>query len=309
MTKPDLILALEGGGTRSQAALLDPNGTLLASAIANDVNTNFTTIEMVKVAVRNLVNSILQNAGQSGERVKIIAVALPLPEGTPEMLKSVCPSASLWHSNERDVVFARAGEYFPHGIGIVASTGATGWGIRRDDGREVSTGGWGSLLGDEGSAYAVGLNGLRAAGRSWEGREVPSLLVDALCEHFSINRASMKGELVRLAYHKPISRVEIAGFARVVSRTAAQGDELALRIIHKAANDLAGLGLNVAGLLFTPEETFCAAVSGGLFNAGEILLAPLRQRLQDAYPHIIFKHGSEDPSVALARLAQAHNPQ
>jgi len=309
MTKPDLILALEGGGTRSQSALLDSKNETLACAIANDVNTNFTSVDMAKKAIHTLVQNTLTQAGVSGTQVRLVAVALPLFDDTLQMLKTVCPSAEIWRSNERDVVFARAGEYFPHGAGVVASTGATGWAVRRDAHREVFTGGWGSLLGDEGSAYAVGVNGLRSITRCLDGREVPSLLVDALCEHFGITPANVRGELVQLAYHKPLSRQDIAGFARVVTRVAYQGDAVANRIVQKAARDLAGLGINAASQLFTAEETFSVVVSGGLFNAGEILLTPVSQQIRAVFPHIVFSHGSEDPAVALAKLADARNPQ
>ena len=87
-----------------------------------------------------------------------------------ELLGEILPHARYHYYEEQTVVFARAGLYRPHGVAVVAGTGATAWAVRADDGRECVYGGWGSLLGDEGSGYALGLAGLRAAIRVFEGR-------------------------------------------------------------------------------------------------------------------------------------------
>jgi N-acetylglucosamine kinase-like BadF-type ATPase len=220
-----------------------------------------------------------------------------------ETFGGLCPTAKFHNYSEMRVVFARAGIYRPHGVGLVAATGATAWGLRGDDGREIMLGGWGSLLGDEGSAYAMGLMGLRAAVRAFEQRApVPTGLVDAVCQHFNISPDHFREELVPLVYQTPLGRTEIAGVAPLVSRLADQGDPMAKIITAKIAADLAGLALNAAGRLFTASETFDVVIAGGLVNAGAAILKPLQQKLVDAYPKVIFKIGSEAPAAALGRL-------
>ena len=298
------LLALEGGGTRSQAALIDSAGRVLQALESGDVNTNFVSFKQAQKAVLSSVAGALQAAEVSGESVSHFAAALVGPDFGAETFGRLCPHAVYHYYNERDVVFARAGFYRPHGVGVVAATGATAWGVRADDGRKAAFGGWGALLGDEGSAYAMGLAGLRAAVRAYEGRaSAPTQLVEAICQHFNLTETTFHQGLIQMAYQKPLSRAEIATLAVIVTRLAQQGDLLALRITAKVSADLKALALHAARSLFIPAETFDLVLAGGLANAGELVLAPLRQGLAQEFPRAVFHIGNEAPAVALGRLA------
>ena len=309
MAKNKFLLALEGGGTRSQAALLDREGRVLHVSVSSDVNTNFVTFEQSQQAVLNAVNGALEAAGVSGEDVSRFVSALVGPRFGAETFGEVCPHAAYHYYSEKEVVFARAGIYRPHGVGVVAATGATAFGIRADDGREVMMGGWGSLLGDEGSAFAMGLMALRSAVRVFEGRdETPTRLIEAICRHYEIEPDNFRRGLVYLAYQKPLSRAEIGGLAAVVTGLAAQGDEAALRITAKVAGDLAALAMYVVRRLFDPAETFDVVVAGGLTNAGDLVLGPLRSQMAQAFPNAAIKIGVGEPAAALGRLALFDSP-
>ncbi len=298
------LIALEGGGTRSQAALMDFNGQLLETLEGGDVNTNFTSYEQALKNIRGVVERVLANGGVAGPAVGLFVSALVGPRFGEETFGSLCPNARYVYYRERDVIFARAGIYHPHGIGIVAATGATAFGVRADDGREAFVGGWGALLGDEGSAYAMGLLGLRAAARAYEGRlDCPTRLVEALCQRLQLDPANFRRDLVLVAYHKPLSRADIAGLASLVTRLADEGDPVAARICAKVAADLAGLGVHAARQLFRPEETFDVVIAGGLVNAGQRVLDPLRQEMALAFPHAVLTIGDQPPAAALGRLA------
>ena len=302
--KPTYILALEGGGTRSQAAVLTREGMLLRTGEAGDVNTNFTSLEQARQEVILAVTGVLDAVQIDGAEIGLFVSALVGPRFGAEVFGALCPRARFLFFNERDVVFARAGVYHPHGVGLVAATGATAFGVRADDGRQVFFGGWGSLLGDEGSAYAMGLMGLRAAARAFEGREPDeTALVEVLCSHFELRRDLFRQELVHMAYHKPLSRAEIARLATVVTRLAGEGDVVATRICRKTAADLAQLVLHAARQLFQENEPFDVVAAGGMTNAGELVLGPLRLGLKKEFPHAVLRIGTEPPAAALGRLA------
>jgi len=301
---PRYLMALEGGGTRCQAALLDGAGRLLHTHDAGGVNTNFVPYAEARRAVLQAVSGALAAAGLEPGAVSHFVTALVGASFGPETFGVLCPGASYHGYGELPVVFARAGLYRPHGVAVVAGTGATAWAVRADDGREAFLGGWGSLLGDEGSAYALGLLGLRAAVRAFEQRALaPTVLVEALCTHFNLSEARFRQDLIALAYHQPLSRAEIAALARLVTRLAAQGDPLATRLTGKVANDLAELALNAARRLFVPGEALDVVLAGGLLNAGELMLGPLRQQLLAEFPQARPRVGDEAPAVALGRLA------
>jgi N-acetylglucosamine kinase-like BadF-type ATPase len=297
------LVALEGGGSHSQAAVLDRTGRVLQISDAAGVNTNFVTFEEAQEAVWQAVSATLEAANVPGEQVSHFVSALVGPRFGPELFGSLIPNARYGYYDERDVIFARAGIYVLHGVAVDAATGATAWAVRADDGRRISMGGWGSLLGDEGSAYAAGLLGMRAAVRAFEGREQPTGLVDALCQHFGIRRETFQHDMIRIAYQKPISRAEIAALAVLVTRQAEAGDPLASRIVTKVTRDISALALHAARRLFGAEESFPVAAAGGLFKAGPIIWKPLEEAVQREFPHARLALGSDEPAAALGRLA------
>jgi N-acetylglucosamine kinase-like BadF-type ATPase len=299
----EYLITLEGGGTRSQAVVMDTEGRVLHISEAADVNTNFVSFQDAQAAVWKAVTEALRTANVSARQVSLFVSALVGPKFGEELFGSLIPNAAYYYYGERDVVFARAGIYERHGVAVVAATGATAWGVRADDGREIAVGGWGSLLGDEGSAYAMGLLGMRAAVKAFEGREIPTALIEAICHHFNIPLDQFHEGLVRLAYQKPLSRAEIGGIAVVVTRLAGEGDALACRIVAKVANDLAALPLHVAHSLFQGGEVFPVAAAGGLFNAGKLISQPLEDRMIKEFPHARLIPGDEAPAVALGKLA------
>jgi N-acetylglucosamine kinase-like BadF-type ATPase len=302
-----LLLALEGGGTRSQAVLMDRGGRLLGSASAGPVNTNFVSFDAARQAVLSAVQGVLQSAAAPGTTVSYFISSLVGPHFGGETFGALCPQADYLYYHELQVVFARAGLYRPHGVGLVAATGSTAWGVRSDDGRELLLGGWGALLGDQGSAYDIGQQALRAAVLAYEGRSpAPTGLVEALCLHFNLDQADLRPALIELTYQKPLSRAEIAALAPLVARLAGEGDAIAGRILAAAAADLADLALSTAGHLFAPAEAFDVVAAGGLLNAGDLILAPLRERLHSAHPAAAFHLGLASPAESLARLALAN---
>ena len=302
--QPGFLIALEGGGTRCQAALLDGAGRLWQTLDAGAVNTNFVSVEQGQQAVRQAVTGVLATAEVPAEAVRYFVTALVASNLGADTFRALCPNATYRTYGELQVVFARAGIFRPHGVAVVAGTGSTVWGVRADDGREVILGGWGALLGDEGSAYALGLLGLRAAVRAFEQRAPASTgLVEAISAYFNLSLDEFRSGLIDLVYRKPLSRTEIAKLATVVTSLASRHDPLALRITDKVSTDLAALALNAARRLFQPSEPFDVVLAGGLVNAGEIMLGPVCQRLRAEFPSVTLQVGREAPAVALGRLA------
>jgi len=304
MSSQGLLIALEGGGTRTQAALFDVHGRLLSIAEGGDVNTNFTTPQRAAQNISEVIAEALRHAGETAEHVNWAPYALVAAQDVVKAaLRAVLPKAELLRYTEMHVVFARAGIFPPHGVALVAGTGSTAFGIRHDDGRRCTIGGWGALLGDEGGGYAIGLAGLRAAVRAFEGRaESPSLVPD-VCRHFGVSEDEFRPGLIFRVYRQSTTRAEIAGFSRAVSRLAADGDAVCRTILEAAAMDLAELVICAAGKLFTRDEEFVVAAAGGVLQAGSSITHPLQRAITAAYPLARQVIGEEAPAVALGQLA------
>src|SRR5690606_38675687 len=98
------------------------------------------------------------------------------------------------------------------------------------------TGGWGYVLGDEGSGYALAVEGLRAAVRSADGRGPRTVLLERLLAALKLSTPS---EFIPAIYQPPMSRTSMASLAPVVLQSALEGDQVAGQIVKTAADELA----------------------------------------------------------------------
>ncbi|MCS7310585.1 MAG: hypothetical protein NZ741_10220, partial [Armatimonadetes bacterium] len=110
-------------------------------------------------------------------------------------------------------------------------------------------------------------------------------------------------EIIGRVYRDNLPRHVLAGFAVRVSRAADAGDPVAQHILRGAGETLGNDVLVVARRLFAPHEAFPVVLGGGVFGAGEWVIAPLRERVLAEFPHAQLVLPTVSPAVGLARLA------
>lgn len=176
-------------------------------------------------------------------------------------LTQAFPGAKVEAHNDAIVALA-GGTLGDPGAVVIAGTGSTAWAYLAGGGW-VRTGGWGYLLGDEGSGFAIGLEALRRVTRASDGREEETSLTPAILEALGISDV---WDLVPLVYGGPVPKQKIAGLAPVVMREAERGDRVAQAVIRQAVSDVAAL---VAAIRRRAElPTPCPLVTvGGLFSS------------------------------------------
>src|SRR5262249_42305986 len=149
------------------------------------------------------------------------------------------------------------------------------------------SGGWGHLLGDEGSGYWLGVQAIRAALRDRDASGPPTALSEAAVEFFLM--ASVE-ELAAKLYSRPLSKAEIAAFAPTTALVAERGDSVARRIYERGASELGGQIVTVArqsGLiagLGGVEGDFPVGLIGSGFKAGALFVEPLVARVRQVAP-------------------------
>jgi len=145
------------------------------------------------------------------------------------------------------------------GIALICGTGSFAWG-RNDTGRVERAGGWGYLLGDEGSAYGIAVAGLRAASQAIDDRGPGTLLVERFHEHF---QATSPFGLIERIYSPSMTRDKIAALAKVVFE-AADNDEVAAGILQQSARELADCVACVGSKLGFAASQYTLGVTGGV---------------------------------------------
>ena len=130
------------------------------------------------------------------------------------------------------------------GIAVIAGTGSVAWGMDAK-GRQARSGGWGYLLGDEGSGYWVAREAVRATLHRYNRAEPVGVLGESVLR---ANGVQAPEELIAL-FHGPYGRRYWAGQAHLVFDAARAGDSVAEVIVNEAARHLRGLVGDVATVL------------------------------------------------------------
>jgi N-acetylglucosamine kinase len=147
------------------------------------------------------------------------------------------------------------------GIVAIAGTGSIIFG-RNSQGCTKRVGGWGHILGDEGSAYYMAVSGMRAALRAYDGRSKPTCLQEHLREHLGLSSLE---NLIEVIYRRGWSVKEIAALAPIVDRAAASGDEVAISIVEDAVKELVRATQVVIDAIFTASEEFEVVTAGSVW--------------------------------------------
>jgi len=291
------ILGIDGGGTKTEAVILDIEGKVAGTGTAGGSNTNFISRREAAEAFKQAISGAFEAASVTAKDIGCAGCTFwtVANEVFDELRIPVQPKSFSEHA----VAFERAGIEELRGIAIIAGTGSSCGGFS-DGGQRFTVGGWGPLLGDEGSAYDIGLRGIKRALWSAEGRLPDTLLVDAVRSYFGIEHA--KGAIGKLCDTK-INQSLVAGFAMEVSKAAGMGDEAAIQIIEEAGEMLGEMAAFVARQIFTENDGFPVVLAGGVFNMGRLVLDPIRAVILPQFPKAKALIAKMKPGEAVARLA------
>jgi glucosamine kinase len=181
------------------------------------------------------------------------------------------PGARIHVDHDTRIILAAGG--LTAGTVLISGTGSAAW-ARSHDGREARAGGWGYLLGDEGSGYSVARSAVRnALGESDHGLPAGPLTARLLAE----TGAAEPADLLDLVYRRPERRYW-AGLAGTVFALAAS-DAASAAIAEDAARHLAGLALTVNRRLGTLADGAPVLLAGGMLVNQPLLAARVRELL------------------------------
>ncbi len=289
-------MGLEGGGTKTGCAVLREDGTLLAYAEGGPANLNFVS----EAEQRHAFQTALEGALASID-APVLALGYTVA-GTfanwQWVLERLGNPVAVPVEESR-MAFISTGAEVAHGVVVIAGTGSL-VSVYQNDVHVRTVGGWGALLGDEGSAYEVAIVGLRSAVRAYDGRDPDTMLIEAVKEQFGIDDLRA---LIPLVYQNGLRRHEIARFAQAVVRVAQAGDAIARQILKACATQLCEDALACAKGLFAPEESFPVALTGGMFREPSPYRETFEAGFKQVYPQVVFRTPVMEPAVAVAKVA------
>lgn len=189
------------------------------------------------------------------------------------------------------------------GMIVIAGTGSICLG-RNEAGREYKAGGWGHLIDDEGSGYAIGRDILSAVVRRLDGRGESTVLTALVKEEFHLSSGV---DIVDYVYGSQNAKARVAAAAPLLVRACAAEDNTALRIALRAADGLMELVRAVAGKLKLEQAVL--ALRGGILQNMEPVGVALEQAVHREYPGFRITKSREDAlDGALYMVMQNMNP-
>lgn len=267
-----LFLGVDGGQSGTAAVIGDETGRILGSGEAGPCNHAAAAEGRAKLerAIRGSVGDACRQAGLDLAAVEFEAACFGLsggPEDRLEILGAIIKSPRPLIVTT-DAVVALAGAH-PEGQGIIviAGTGSISFG-RNAAGRSVRAGGWGYVFGDEGGAFDIARQALRAALRMEEGWGPSTRLREILVEATGSRDAN---DALHRFYGTEWPRSRVATLAPLVDTAAAEGDRVAGQILNNAAHELALLAASVRGQLWKPDEPVRVAHIGGVFQSRHLM--------------------------------------
>ncbi len=275
------FLGWDAGATKSELILVNETGHLAAHEILGPLPYTFDNLRLLRDRVHSYIGTITDKAGIRTEEIRSAGIGMPgygeilgSEETCEKIFAEVLPGGRFRIVN--DCVGAWYGSFQQgFGIHVAAGTGSIAYG-RDAAGNDLRCAGMSVLLGDEGSCCWIGRQTIIAFIKQADGREERTALYELMRDHFGALPKDIYviGEIAKL-HNDPAG---LADLQRITLKAWEQGDPTALRIYRAAAEELVLMAGTIRKKLPTlPQCGTVLSYSGGLFKAGEAIMAPFRE--------------------------------
>ena len=271
---PTYYVAADGGGSKLQAILYDENLQIRKTGRVAGVNTLYKPADTVKANVESMMAELLE--GIDGDLYADLCL-LGAKDVMEEALHRFGSVREVRFYSEPAVGLAAA--FRTSGAVALSGTGSDAF-FLQDGTLRTAVGGWGPLLGDEGSGYDIGLNAIKAAIYSYDGRKEKSVLYDLVMEKWGLS--NLWGIVTHLAGN-PDARHEVASAATLCAKAAHAGDKTALRIYERAALDMS---LQTRTVIEANREEWdgTVVIMGGAWKGHPRMFEVFKSEIELIYP-------------------------
>jgi N-acetylglucosamine kinase-like BadF-type ATPase len=301
-----MFLGVDGGGTKTAYALVDVEGVLRATHVGATIDHLAEGLDAARARLTEGLESTLAQAHVNAREVGYAFLGLPAYGEDGEMTAALdaMPAAVLGRGGYRcgnDMVCGWAGSLAcDDGISVIAGTGSMAYGEYA--GRQARCGGWGELIGDEGSAYWIAREGMNLFSRMSDGRAARGPLHALVRE-----RLGLADDLYlcsRIYGARADKRDAFAQFARLVHEAAQSGDAEATAIFARGARELVACVLAThRALAAPPAESLPVSHSGGVFDNVPAIVGAFRASLAAAPVRLEYRAPRFPPAVGAALYA------
>lgn len=282
-----IFMGVDGGGTKTFTVICDEHGNMLGTGISGCGNHQVNGIGQTLANINDSIVSALKMSGLRKTDIDFVQFGLAGADREKDFA-ILNPALETLSFRKWDVVCdtmegLRTGSKDNIGVVLVCGTGTNAAG-RNKQGKTVQTGGFGYLFGDFAGGSQMAVETFRAAVRSWEGREEPSILTKLVPEYF--NHPSMDS-LINTFLDD--DRYDVPSELTMLLHNAAEeNDILAINILKNTGKELGLAASSVIKRLGNMEGTIPVVLTGSILQKGRnpYLLEAIQQTISLTYPEI-----------------------
>ncbi|GAC1416373.1 MAG: BadF/BadG/BcrA/BcrD ATPase family protein [Candidatus Velthaea sp.] len=292
-------IGVDAGGTRTVAAL-SSEGVFVREGRGPAANAT-------TVGIDDAADAILQSIRAAAHGIKPDTIyGGAAGAGRPEVASALERLIASAHAPARIVVADDTAialrSRIPQGPGIVLIAGTGSVAYAENGETRVRTGGLGYLLGDEGSAFAIGLAAVKLYGRVLDGRTPRDETSDLVARAVG---AADRPALLAAIYDARFNPATIANFAPSIIGFAGKGNRAATKIVQEASRELGDLIKTTAKLAGLADASPVVALAGGLMRENSLLTFLLETRINGDFAGAAIVRGGDEPVRGALRLAEA----
>ncbi|HUP25656.1 MAG TPA: BadF/BadG/BcrA/BcrD ATPase family protein [Thermoanaerobaculia bacterium] len=293
------VIGIDAGGTKTLALLADETGAVRARARRGGANLHLQGEEVVEQTLREVLAELAPEDGVAALCVGMAGVDRPEERDAVEgMLRRLGVSAPVRVVNDATIALL-AGAPEGYGIVVISGTGSISYGVD-PAGHTARSGGWGELLGDEGSAVWIGRVALRKSVRGVDGRGPRTSLASKIARALGLEMPA--GLLSWVQDENTTFRERIATLLPMIQEAVEEGDRVAFEVVDEAAEHLTRSARAVANQLELPAS-FPVVLAGGAFRGCPSLVERFTAKLE--LPRARVARLDDEPATGAVRLALA----
>jgi len=297
-----IAIGIDAGGSGTRA-LLSKGGARHAELAGGPANASAVGAAVAARTIADLVQAIA--GGEAPDAIVAGAAGAGRPsvaDMIARALRERFPQARISVGDDAWLALRAA---IPRGPGIVliAGTGSIAYAENpaRENPSRARVGGAGYLLGDEGSAFAIGMAAVRLYVRVLDGRAQRDETTDLVARELA---APDRDALVAAIYDEPLIPARLAALAPSIVAFAGKGNRAATKIVQGAAQELADLVRAAARETGLTDQNPRIALAGGLFAENSLLSFLVETRINGDLPGAEIVRGGDPPVAGALRIAE-----
>lgn len=298
-------LAVDGGGTKTQVLCADENGEIVGEGLSGPTSLTVVNSGAAGFALREAIRQATENLPPGFVVLRLVMglAGLDTPEEVERAKASFKQVLTDLEVKEfvliNDILIAlRAVSDKANALAVIAGTGSNCFGLNAE-GQTAKSGGLDFLLSDEGSGFAIGLAVLKAAAQSFDGRGQKTALEKLTNDYFETQSVP---EIKHHIYNPILTKMQIAGLAKLAFDGLEQNDGVAKAIIDQAIEDLFVMAKVVIEKLDLQNRDSDCVFSGKVLS-DPYLSNALKAKLNQHYPNLQVLPPQEEPVYGALKIA------